>query len=128
MYIRFVIHRKDEDSGRRIGLFQVCSELLETNALTPYEEQQLRELRVWFNQNLKKPKSFAKSKKPNARGVAISWFKDTAGECISRMYEMKSLMEAHGITVDVIRTSRPGYVVYEDDHQVTAEPYFETQT
>ena len=82
----------------------------------------------WFNENLETPKSFAKSKKPHAKEVAISWFKDTAAEHISKMYEIKSILEAHGIAVDVIRTSRPGYVVYEDDYQITAEPYYETQT
>jgi len=44
------------------------------------------------------------------------------------MYELVAILEAHGVGVEVIRTSRPGYVVYEDMHQVMAEPYADTQT
>jgi hypothetical protein len=37
---------------------------------------------------------------------------------------MKQILENHGIVVDVIRTNRPGYVVYEDEFQVAAQiPY-----
>lgn len=128
MYIRFVVHKKDEDSGRRIGLFHVSRELYESNLLSEYEGNQLLAIRDWFNENLEKPEAFARSKKPQAKSVAISWFKDSAKEHISKMYEITAILEAHGIGVEVIKTARPGYVVYEDDYQVTAEPYAETQT
>ena len=42
------------------------------------------------------------------------------------MYELAHLLESNGLRVEVQRTRRPGYVVYEDAHQVTAEPYKET--
>ncbi len=32
------------------------------------------------------------------------------------------------VKVEVIRTERPGYIVYEDEFQVTAEPFAETHT
>jgi hypothetical protein len=41
---------------------------------------------------------------------------------------LKHILESHGIVVDVIKTNRPGYVVYEDDFQVAAEPFSETVT
>ena len=128
MYIRFVVNRKDEDSGRRIGLFHVSRELRESNLLSEFEEDQLLAIRNWFNENLEKPEAFARSKKPHAKGVAISWFKDSAQEHISKMYEITAILTAHGIGVEVIRTSKPGYIVYEDEFQVTAEPYAETNT
>ena len=128
MYIRFVIHQKDEDSGRRMGLFQVSAELRDAGQVTEYEEEQLLRIRDWFDNNLDRPLAFSKSSKVHAKNVAISWFKDTATEHISRMYELKTIIENYGIIVDVIRTQRPGYIVYEDAYQVTAEPYAETAT
>jgi hypothetical protein len=44
------------------------------------------------------------------------------------MREVAHILAAHGIIVDVLRTERPGYVVYEDSHQVAAEPFRETVT
>ena len=111
-----------------MGLFQASRELRDANLMNKYEEDQLLEIRDWFDENLKKPNSFAKSKKPHAKGVAISWFKDSANEHIGKMYELKSILESHGIDVDVIRTTKPGYVVYQDEFQITAEPYAETTT
>jgi len=39
------------------------------------------------------------------------------------MREIIRLLESHGISVRMIKTDRPGYVVYEDDHQIVAEPF-----
>lgn len=44
------------------------------------------------------------------------------------MHELAILLEAHGIIVNVIRTERPGYIVYEDPYQITAEPFSDTIT
>lgn len=41
---------------------------------------------------------------------------------------MQSILEAYGLLTEMIKTDRPGYVVYEDEHQVTAFPFRDTQT
>ncbi|PYV36444.1 MAG: hypothetical protein DMG06_30680 [Acidobacteria bacterium] len=128
MYIRFVISDRDEDSGRRQGLFQAAAALRDAGVLDIYEEEQMDVLRKWFKEHLEKPKSFSRSRKPRATRVALSWFKDTAKLHIAKMYEFAAILEAHGVHVEVIRTTRPGYVVYEDEHQITAEPFSETGT
>ena len=38
------------------------------------------------------------------------------------MREIASILERHGIIVNTIYTDRPGYIVYEDEYQITAEP------
>jgi hypothetical protein len=38
------------------------------------------------------------------------------------------ILEAHGVVVERIRTQRPGYIVYEDEHQVAAYPFADTPT
>jgi len=111
MYVRFVIHRNDQDSGRRQGLFQALSALDHAGMLRPHEQIVWDEIYEWFQKNLRKPRSFSRSSKPHAKKVALSWFRDSATDHIARMYALAQILEAHDVTVDVVRTQRPGYVV-----------------
>ena len=52
----------------------------------------------------------------------LGWFKTDAREHISRIWEMVEILERNGIYVKKIRTDKPGYVIYEDDWQLVAEP------
>ncbi len=122
-YIRFVTEQLDPDSGRHQGLFQAAFALRQRGAFSETEEAHLKEIREWFNEHLEKPTAFSRAKRPHAVNRAISWFKDTATEHIKRMYEFAAVLEMHDVTVKVVKTPRPGYVVYEDDFQVVAEPY-----
>ena len=126
MFIRFVIADKDEDSGKRQGIFQAIADI--EDELSTFEADQLEANRKWFNENLDVPTSFSKSGKYHAANVAISWFRDTAKEHILRMRELASLLENHGVEVTTVNTSRPGYIVYEDTYQVVAEPFKATRT
>jgi hypothetical protein len=128
MYVRFAIHSNDEDSGRRQGLFQALSDLEDSDLLLPHEQETWDKIYKWFRKNLRKPRRFSRSTKSHAKKVAISWFKETAKEHIARMYALAQVLQAHGMFVDVVRTERPGYIVYEDRYQVTAEPFTDTPT
>jgi len=128
MFIRFVIHKKDPDSGRRQGLFQALSDLEDDGVLVGNDQGRYREIYDWFRKNLRKPRSFTRSSKPHAKKVALSWFKDTAVQHIDGMRELVQILEAHEVAVDILHTERPGYVVYEDDFQVVAEPFVDTPT
>ena len=125
-YLRFVIPGKDEDSGKRQGLIQTAVALREMGRLTLHEQDQVKGILDWFNKNLEVPRRLSKSRKQDAKAVAISWFRDTAITHIAKMRELASLLEAHGIKTEMIRTERPGYIVYEDEHQVTALPFRDT--
>jgi len=126
VYVRFVIGRNDENSGRRQGLFQAISDLEHAGVLLAYEQQAYDEIYDWFRKNLKRPRKLARSTKPHAKRVALSWFKDSAREHISRMHALTQILHDHGVQVEVIFTERPGYVVYEDPYQVAAEPFTDT--
>ena len=125
-FIRFVVRDLDPDSGRRQGLFQALAELSESGKLDPSQDRDYQRVRDWFSKHLAKPSRLARSPRPRAKNVALSWFKDTAAEHIRQMRLMVDILEGHGIQVDMLCTRRPGYVVYEDDHQVAAEPYSDT--
>lgn len=128
MYIRFVIHQNDEDSGRRQGLFQALSDLEHAELLLPHEQTTWDDTYEWFRNNLLKPRRFARSSRSHAKKVALSWFKDSAKEHIARMFTLAQVLQDHGVLIDVIRTDKPGYIVYEDPHQVAAEPFSDTPT
>lgn len=128
MYVRFVIHKLDEDSGRRQGLFQAMSDLDYEGILLLYEQGLYDDIYEWFRHNLKKPRSLSRSGKTGAKAAAISWFKDSAKDHIEKMREIAFVLESHGIAVEMIQTERPGYIVYEDQFQVAAEPYADTVT
>ncbi len=127
MYIRFVVSERDEDSGRERGVFSALYALEEGGELAPYERDWFHEAEAWFNENLPRPDRLAWSSRPNAPERAISWFKASAVDHVSRMRELVALLEHKAIVVTELRTERPGYVVYEDEHQVAAMP-FERET
>lgn len=122
-FVRFVIRGLDEDSGRRQGLFQALGDLSDRGELLPQEKQTYDEACRWFRKNLRTPGKLTRSSKPHAKKVALSWFKDAATEHVRRMRDLAAILEAHGIATEMLRTNRPGYVVYEDRFQVSAEPF-----
>lgn len=128
MFIRFVIHSNDPDSGRRQGLFQALADLEHRGLLNGHDQESYQEISDWFRKNLRKPRSFTRSSKPNAKNVALSWFKDSATHHIRKMHGLAQILIAHDVIVDVLRSERPGYLVYEDEFQVAAEPFSETPT
>ncbi len=128
MYLRFVVAGIDKDSGRRQGIFQALCELDRNGLLLPHERTTHNDLYKWFCKHLKEPRRFSRASRPHAKDVAISWFKDSAHEYIAKMFTLSQILEEHGIVVEVIRTDRPGYIVYEDSHQVVAEPFSDTVT
>jgi hypothetical protein len=125
MFLRFVISELDDDSERELGIFHAAWNLRDDGRLFPYEETHLEELRQWFNLNLEKPTRFTASKPPYYRkkSKAISWFRDSAHEHVARIREIAAILENHGITVRMLKAERVGYLVYEDKHQVVAEPF-----
>lgn len=130
-YIRFVTPRIGRSSGFEEGLFHLVRDLLEQEDLSPDDRVTLEAVRKWFNEELEKPSRFSRSSskghwRRNARGIA--WFKDTAEDHLFFMRVMKRVAEEYGYIVHEIVESRIGYVVYEDEHQVVAEPFADTRT
>ena len=44
------------------------------------------------------------------------------------MRNLTHILDSHGINVEMLKTAKPGYTVYEDEFQVAAEPYSDTNT
>ncbi len=91
----------------------------------------IREQFDWFSKHLPAPARFNRTRSKGyyrRKTKGISWFKDTASECLSRMHVLKRIAEEHGYPVSVICEDRIGFIVYEDEFQAVAEPFFETRT
>lgn len=91
--------------------------------MLPHESEWFASIERWFNANLTSPKRLAWSSRPNAPNRAISWFKLAAAEHIAHMRELVALLEHKDIAVEELRTDKPGYIVYEDEHQIAAIPF-----
>lgn len=118
-YIRFVIGRKDEDSQVEQGIFQAVARAIEWESITGADADELNQLRAWFGENLERPTSFGRNK----LRLGICWFKIGATEHISRIWQMVRILEKHDIFIKKIKTEKPGYLIYEDDWQIVAEPF-----
>lgn len=128
MYIRFVVDVKDERSGYRKGVFAALGLFRKNKNVSADDFNQYRHLANWFNDNLDMPTKFNRSSKSNASPKALSWFKDSASEYISKTREVSELLEKYGMKVSMIKTDRPGYIVYESDNQIVAQPFKDTVT
>ena len=130
-FVRFVCGECIEDVGYRAGFLHAAYQLRIAEDVPEYVQEQLSDAIDWFKLNLVVPGKFncSSSKgfvRRNAHG--LSWFKATAADHIGRARDIMAILEANGIDCEAIRTDRIGYVIYEDEYQVVAEPFKDTPT
>jgi hypothetical protein len=126
VFLRFVVDEFNADSGRRQGLSHAAFALRDSGKMNPLDYQRLLKITDWFNRNLERPSRFSLSARPNKKNQAISWIKSSATKHVRRMRDMQKIVESYGISVEMIKTRRPGYVFYEDEWQITAYPFADT--
>lgn len=117
MYIRFVVGTEAESARFQSGLFTEVERLREEGKLQPYQIELVQEIFKFFNDGLPVPPYSTKSWSINA----ISWFKDSASDYIDKMWDLKSILEENDFNVRIIKTDKPGMVLYEDDFQVVSQ-------
>lgn len=130
-FIRFVLPETHPDSCLNEGIFRLAYRLRTDPAVDEADRCLLTESMNWLDKHLPVPTRFNRSNskgynRRNTRG--IGWFRDTATDCVTRMFTVKRILEAQGHQVTLIRENRVGYVVYEDTFQVVAEPFRDTDT
>jgi hypothetical protein len=124
--LRFVLTRSHPDTGVRDGLCGAAYDLRDGTKISAADRHALGDLLSWFEANLAVPGRFNKSKSKGhsrRRTAGISWLKPNASQHLAKMRAMAEILERHGHQVSQITASRPGYVIFEDDHQVIAEPF-----
>ena len=131
--MRFAGREPDPVSGQPIGIFQLCADVLNSRRLPLSDQRRLAALRIWFSANLAQPQRFSHWKggwRHTAHGwlrrpIAISWFRSDASQYLKYAEAMADLLRTHGVEVDRLTCTNPGYITYEDDHQVGAVPFHE---
>jgi hypothetical protein len=113
------------------GVFPLAHQLRDDPSVSNENRALLTDHLSWFAKHLPEPKRFNRSTskgfyRRTTKGIA--WFCDSAAECLARMHAVKGILEAEGYVVHMITEERVGYLVYEDDLQVIAEPFADTRT
>ena len=126
MYLRFVLPATHPDTGVESGVFDIAYTLKNEGEISEAEKQELMGLLTWFGAELAVPDRFSRStsKRRYRRATkGICWLKASAHEHVKRMHRLAQILREHGYHVEMIRSASPGYVVYQDDHQIVAEPF-----
>jgi hypothetical protein len=121
-YIRFVCYQLVASRRQRLGLFQALSEAREFPLAPPWALSAIGELYGWFKGNLAVPDQFSRGGSKVGKDHGLSWFKPAATEHVRQMHQLKVALEACGVYVDILTTRDPGVIVWQDKHQVVAEP------
>jgi len=130
-YVRFILSESDPDSGVSEGILQGAYRLRSAKDIGVHDRRILDELLEWFDRNLARPRRFNTSTskgyyRRTPRG--ISWLRDSASHHIAKMRAIANVLQEHSCRVRMITSRRIGYIVYEDEHQVVAEPFADTPT
>lgn len=128
MYIRFITQFTDEYGEIHTGIFSALRFVRELSFTQDEDVQKLKNLREWFNLNLDAPNKFSNANNKNPASISLSWFKDSAKDHIKKIYEINGLLLKYGVVVEVVTSKNPGYIVYEDDYQVSAVPFKSDRT
>ena len=119
-------------SGVEVGLFQIAYSIVGT-ATRPVNATS----KPSGNNSIGSPSIFparARFNRSRSKGYyrrttkGISWFKDTAAECLAKdVHTGSELLRSMATLCSVISEDRIGYIVYEDEVQVVAEPLLLTR-
>lgn len=123
MYIRFTVHEISEESGQKLGIFHAIRYLYDDGELTDLEFDLADRLMAWFSKNLGSPLRYLNKQKSKKSVIYISWFKVSSKSHIEKARELASILENKDISVEVLKTNKPGKIVFEDEHQIFARPY-----
>jgi hypothetical protein len=122
-YVRFVCFQQLAGGRSRLGLFQARDVAIDNPHSPDWALALMVETLEWFGDNLAAPTILRRGGRRSATAQdALCWYKAEAAQHIARMHDFKNALEACGVHVEVLRTRDPGFILYEDDHQIAAEP------
>ena len=121
-YVRFVCFQSVGRQRSRLGLFKAIDEAVESEHASGWAIAEARSLSAWFNANLAIPQAFSVGGHKGFGQPGLSWFKPSAAEHIRQMHSLRVALNECGIHVEVLTTRDPGFIVWQDEHQIVAEP------
>ena len=115
-YVRFRSNLRDIDLSVPLGIFRATGRLIESGQLDSWLTDGCEEICDWFNRHLIVPRL-----EPGLIR-AVFWFRAERVEMIQRLWELAILLQESGVMIELIHTTRPGWVRYADEFQVAAIP------
>ncbi len=122
MYLRF---QSTIPNGRGTfpGVFGLVNGLAREGKLTAEQEEFRQANNAWYEQNFTNPSTVEPSiYDRTVHPRAAAWFKSSAIEVLDRVDGYLSILAEHGIGCELVRSSDPGCVIYEDAHQIVVVP------
>ncbi len=131
MYVRFIARPRGRAPGtrqhrrliREIGIFTAAYALRRDGTLRAQESASLDAMLAWFEHTLRVPDTVCVARPRWGSKAAAFWFTPSATEPVARARVLAELLDAHGHDVRMLRTERPGLVLYRDENQVLAVPF-----
>jgi len=126
IFVRLVASERDTHSKPARGVFQAAYRLLRVDVLAGELRLRVREELDWFNDHLPRPERFVRTRSKGfyrREAVAISWFRAEAADHLAHAETLARHLVGHGLQVNRLQTTHPGYVVYEDAYQVVTIPF-----
>ncbi|MFE0405578.1 hypothetical protein ACFW19_27265 [Streptomyces nigra] len=122
-YLRFQSpHRNDR--GRFTGVFGLVNNLAREGRLSEEQEAFRRLNNNWYDAAYADPSTVdATVYDEEVNPGAAAWFKPSATHLLARVPGYLEILAAHGVDCQVLRSTDPGQVVYEDDVQIVVVPY-----
>jgi hypothetical protein len=115
--VRFQTSLRDADAATSLGVFRAAGKLLESQVLDSASAEWTEEICDWFNAHVKVPRLRARQWR------AVFWFRAEHCYLIQRVWDLALVLEKHGVFVELVHTTNPGRVCYEDELQVAAIPW-----
>jgi len=123
MFVRFITSFINENGDIETGIFNAVAFIRDHSLTQDDDVNKLTALMKWFSRYLAKPDRFSNSSNKNPAAISLSWFKDTAKTDIQKIFELKEILLKYEIVIEIVTSKNPGYIVYEDKHQVSAIPF-----
>src|SRR5262249_28334702 len=97
-YLRFVLLRRNADSGYRQGFLGAAVDLQREGRLPVSEHNRLARLGKWFDEHLPRPDRFTRKRNAShKKTLGLSWFKDTAHDHLRVAREMIHIVGQYGV-------------------------------
>jgi hypothetical protein len=123
MYLRFTTKFINQYKETDTGIFNALGYIRDHSLTQDEDSYKLKVLTGWFNAYLEKPTKLSNASNKSPAAISLSWFKDSAKEHIQRIYELIEILEKYDLVVERFISKNPGYIVYEDDFQISAVPF-----
>ncbi len=120
MYIRFESRDVTEVCSQFTGMFTTAYDMLESPDIDPEDLRLLKKTLCWFERELPVPPA------QKSYGHCVFWFKSESTEITNHAWFLIEILKRYDHDVRMIKSNKPGYIIYEDDHQVGAVPFRDT--